>query len=238
MKIALIGYGKMGVEVEKIALQRGHSITLRADSQSGIDEDKLNYSDVAIEFTNPTSAPQNLLTCLRHKIPVVTGSTGWYDKLESIQAQFEGEKGSLLYATNFSVGVNLFFALNAFMANKLNVFEGYDINVHEIHHVKKIDAPSGTAITTAETLVKHLKSYTAWKHGADHLKNEIAVTHERIDDVPGTHIVTFTGSNDEIEIKHTAFNRSGFALGAVVAAEWLVGKQGVFTMRDVLKIDF
>ncbi|MFI5203988.1 MAG: 4-hydroxy-tetrahydrodipicolinate reductase [Flavobacteriales bacterium] len=238
MKIALIGYGKMGVEVEKIAQERGHSITLRADSQSGIDEDKLSHSEVAIEFTNPAAAPQNIITCLRNKIPVVSGSTGWYDKLPGIKTQFEKENGTLLHATNFSLGVNLFFALNAFLADKLNTYGGYGIHVHEIHHTKKLDAPSGTAITTAETLIKHMDFYTGWKHGREHAQSEIPVTHERVDDVPGTHTVKFTGADDEIEIKHTAHNRMGFALGAVIAAEWIIGKHGVFTMRDVLKIDF
>jgi 4-hydroxy-tetrahydrodipicolinate reductase len=228
----------MGIEVEKIAIERGHVISLKADSRWGADASLLKDSDIAIEFTNPASAAENILTCLKAKVPVVTGSTGWYDKLQEISNKFIEEKGALLHATNFSLGVNLFFALNAFLANKLNTYGGYNVNVHEIHHTKKVDAPSGTAITTAETLIKHFNKYLSWKHSLEVSQSEIAVTHERIDDVPGTHIVNFQGINDEIEIKHTAHNRQGFALGAVLAAEWLHDKHGVFTMRNVLKIDF
>lgn len=228
----------MGVEVERFVLERGHTVTLKATSKTGIDIEKLKQSDVAIEFTNPESATANMLTCLKHKIPVVTGSTGWYKEFENIKSRFENEQGTLLYATNFSLGVNLFFAVNAFLGDKLNTYGGYEVNVHEVHHTKKLDAPSGTAITTAETLVNHIKKYTGWAHGRTENPKEISVTHERVDEVPGTHVVTFDGENDRIEITHTAHNRKGFALGAVIAAEWVYTKKGIFTMRDVLKIDF
>ena len=238
MKIALIGYGKMGKEIEAIALLKGHSIVLKADSKTNLNSAALKSADVAIEFTSPQAAVNNIEICLEAGIPVVVGSTGWYKELDKVKASCKEKNGAMLYATNFSVGVNLFFAANAFLAQKMNAYSDYDVDIHEIHHTQKLDAPSGTAITTAETVLKNLKRKNKWVHGEVKQPTDLLITHERVNNVPGTHVVKYSSEIDQIEISHIAHNRQGFASGAVLAAEWLKGKKGVFTMKDVLGIEF
>lgn len=238
MKIALIGYGKMGKAIEEIALQKGHEIVLKATSKTGIILDDLKKADVAIEFTNPHSCVANIETCIKNNIPVVIGSTGWYDHLGEIIVLNTKYNGSILHATNFSVGVNLFFSFNATIAKVMSKYSDYNVDVHEIHHTQKLDAPSGTGITTAETILKNFPAKHKWVHEVEPHTDELLITHERIDNVPGTHVVNYRSEIDDISISHVAHNRKGFAGGAVIAAEWLLGKKGVFTMRDVLNIEY
>lgn len=238
MHIALIGYGKMGKAIESIALERGHTIGLKADSKTNFSIDDLKKHDVAIEFTNPHSSVGNIQKCMNAGIPVVIGSTGWYHDFEKVEEFLEEKKGTLLHATNFSIGVNLFWSFNAQIARTMQKYEQYNVTVHEVHHTQKLDAPSGTAITTAETIVKNYSHKQHWVHGKQPAANELEITHARTDNVPGTHVVNYTSAIDDITITHTAHNRQGFATGAIVAAEWLKGKKGIFTMRDVLGIDY
>lgn len=238
MHIALIGYGKMGKAIEKIALDNGHTIGLKADIDTVFGIEDLKKHDVAIEFTGPNSCVDNINKCLAASIPVVVGSTGWYSEFEKVKNNVISTNGTLLYATNFSIGVNLYFSFNAYIANEMKKYTEYNVNVHEVHHLQKLDAPSGTAITSAETILKNYPLKKSWVHEKIAQKNELEITHERIDNVPGTHVVTYTSPIDDISITHTAHNRTGFATGAVVAAQWLIGKKGIFTMRDVLSIKF
>ncbi len=238
MHIGLIGYGKMGKAIEKIALEKGHTVGLKADSKTNFTIEDLKKHDAIIEFTNPHSCVTNIEKCLGAGVPVVVGSTGWYKDLERISALNKEKNGSLLHATNFSIGVNLFFSFNAYIAKQMQKYSEYNVNVHEVHHTQKLDAPSGTAITTAEAILKNYDGKKNWVHEKKAGLSELEITHERIDNVPGTHVVTYTSAIDDMSISHVAHNRTGFATGAVVAAEWLVGKKGVFTMRDVLGIDY
>ena len=230
MKIALLGYGKMGKVIERIALERGHEIVLKKD-QNNTFEGLLN-ADVAIDFSVPDSAVENISECLNNAIPVISGTTGWLVDYPKMAQLCEAKNGSFIYASNFSLGVNVFFELNEYLAKMMANLKQYNVSMEEIHHTQKLDAPSGTAISLAKGVIEN-SQYTNWTldKAAD---NEIHIEALRIADVPGTHTVTYKSEVDSIEIKHTAHNREGFALGAVIAAEWLAGKQGVFTMKDVL----
>jgi 4-hydroxy-tetrahydrodipicolinate reductase len=238
MHIALIGYGKMGKAIETIALERGHTIGLKADSKTLFGVDELKNHDAVIEFTNPHACVSNVLACLDAGVPVVVGSTGWYNRFEEVELKQRATNSALLHATNFSIGVNLFFSFNAHIAKIMQKYKEYNVHVHEVHHTQKLDAPSGTAITTAETILKNYQAKKKWVHGEKVVDDVLEITHERIDNVPGTHVVNYTSNIDDITITHTAHNRKGFATGAVVAAEWLAGKKGIFTMRDVLEIEY
>ncbi len=237
MKIALIGYGKMGKAIESVAIERGHSVILKITSQN-VEEltiEALQEADIAIEFSSPDSAVSNIIMCMDAKLPVVCGSTGWYSKLDVVKEYCETNNGSLLYASNFSIGVNIFFELNEHLAQLMAQQPSYKLSIQEIHHTQKKDAPSGTAISLAEGIIQNNPNKTSWKLGPTSCANEIEIISERIDPAPGTHIITYSSSIDDLEIKHTAHNRIGFATGAVVAAEFLQEKMGVFTMKDLLK---
>ncbi|WP_298547582.1 4-hydroxy-tetrahydrodipicolinate reductase [uncultured Aquimarina sp.] len=230
MKIALLGYGRMGKTIEKIATERGHSIVLTVDKD---DKDyDVSVADVAIDFSIPSAAVNNITNCFNAGVPIVSGTTGWLDHYDHIISLCKEKKGGFIYASNYSLGVNLFFELNKKLAKMMNPIDGYDIHMEEIHHTQKLDAPSGTAITLAEGVIENTDK-DAWQldKGND---NTIPIIAKRIENVPGTHTVTYTSAVDDIEIKHTAHNRKGFALGAVVAAEWLSSKTGIFGMKDVL----
>lgn len=238
MNIAIIGYGKMGKTIEKLALERGHNIVMRISKQNQDDFTITNLKqldiDVAIEFTNPHSAFHNITTCFKAGIKVVSGSTAWlqeWDKALEVMHQYDG---SFLYASNFSVGVNIFFALNAHLASLMNTHIEYDVTMKEIHHTAKIDAPSGTAVTLANGIINHLDRKNNWIQDQVPKENEILIESIREDPAPGTHEVSYTSSIDDIEIKHTAKNRNGFALGAILAAEYLQNRKGLHKMKDVL----
>ena len=231
MKIALVGYGKMGKIIHQIALKRGHDVVATLDETPTLE--KLNNPDVVIEFSSPESAFGNIKFCLENKIPVVAGTTGWLEKKPEVEKiALENETG-FLYGSNFSLGVNLFFALNEKLAEMMAPFQNdYSCQLEEIHHIHKLDAPSGTAISIAEGIFKH-SDFKSWK--LDETQGtELGITAIREGEVPGTHSVFYRSEVDEIEIKHTAFNRNGFAVGAVIAAEWLPGKVGNFGMKQVL----
>ena len=230
MKIALVGYGKMGKIIDEISLSRGHEVVARLKETPN--RESLKDADVVIEFSNPEAAFENIKVCLENKIPVICGTTGWLDKKPEIERIAVEQNSAFLYGSNFSLGVNLFFALNEKLAKLMNNVDEYQCQLEEIHHIHKKDAPSGTAISIAEGIIENSK-YEAWKLGETKDK-ELGIFAIREDEVPGTHSVFYRSEVDEIEIKHTAFNRNGFALGAVIAAEWIVGKQGVFSMKDVL----
>ena len=230
MKIALVGYGKMGKIIDEISQNRRHEVVARLKETPT--KESLNDADVVIEFSNPEAAFENIKVCLENKIPVICGTTGWLDKKTEIERIAVEQNSAFLYGSNFSLGVNLFFALNEKLAKLMNNVDEYQCQLEEIHHIHKKDAPSGTAISIAEGIIENSK-YEAWK--LDETKDkELGIFAIREDEVPGTHSVFYRSEVDEIEIKHTAFNRNGFALGAVIAAEWIVGKQGVFSMKDVL----
>ncbi len=232
MNIALLGYGKMGKLIEEIAKERQHSITAIKDIDRPL-EDYTNI-DIGIDFSTPEAAFDNVKSCLDHGIPVVSGTTGWLDKYEDVVELCEANNGAFLYASNFSLGVNLFFALNSHLASMMHSLDQYKVSIEEIHHIHKLDAPSGTAITLAEDIITN-SAYEGWKMDkAD--EREIPISSKRIGETPGTHTIRYSSSVDEIEIKHTAHSRQGFALGAVIAAEWLVNKKGVYSMRDVLNL--
>jgi 4-hydroxy-tetrahydrodipicolinate reductase len=238
MKIALIGYGKMGKIIEQIAISRGHFVNLTIDLHNINDftPDNLRKSDVAIEFTGPHSAYENVMKCLEAGIPVVCGSTGWLDQYEKVADYCKKRDGAFLYASNFSVGVNIFFELNRILAKIMNGQQEYDVKMTEIHHTQKKDAPSGTAITLAEQILEEVRRKTGWVNHATPAAGELSIESIREDPAPGTHKVLYTSVVDDIEIVHTAHNRNGFATGAVMAAEFIVGKKGVFSMKDVLSI--
>ncbi|WP_299123996.1 4-hydroxy-tetrahydrodipicolinate reductase [uncultured Tenacibaculum sp.] len=232
MKIALLGYGRMGKEIEKIALQRGHEIVIKT---SGKEDYNISDADVAIDFSIPSSAFNNITNCINNKIPVVSGTTGWLEHYNSVVELCNEKKGAFIYASNFSLGVNVFFELNKQLSKMMNTLNQYNVSIEEIHHTKKLDAPSGTAITLAEGIIEN-SDKTAWELDKKTSENNISISAIRTPEVPGTHTVTYNSEIDTIDIKHTAHNRQGFALGAVVAAEWLISKTGVYTMRDVLNL--
>ncbi len=230
MKIALLGYGRMGKAIEKIALERGHEIVIRKDVEP-VDID-LSIADAAIDFSHPLAAYDNIKDCIDNKVPVVSGTTGWLDKFDEIKAYCEEQDGAFIYASNYSIGVNLFFNLNAYLAKMMEQMKEYDVAMEEIHHIHKLDAPSGTAISLANDIIDNSEK-KQWSIETPE-SDDLFVNVKREGEVPGTHQVSYTSAIDSIEIKHTAFNRTGFALGAVVAAEWLHHKKGVFNMKDVL----
>ena len=231
MKIALVGYGKMGKIIGEIAESRGHEVVSKLNESPTLEN--LNNPDVVIEFSNPEVAFNNIKICLENKIPVVCGTTGWLDQKPEIEKIATENETAFLYGSNFSLGVNLFFALNEKLADLMKNFSEYKVQLEEIHHTHKKDAPSGTAISLAEGIIKNDHRFDAWK--LDETKgNELGIFAIREDEVPGTHSIFYRSEVDEIEIKHTAFNRNGFALGAVIAAEWIQGKKGNFSMKDVL----
>nr|WP_299035796.1 4-hydroxy-tetrahydrodipicolinate reductase [uncultured Tenacibaculum sp.] len=232
MKIALLGYGRMGKEIEKIALQRGHEIVIKSTGENTYD---INEADVAIDFSVPASAYSNISNCINNNIPVVSGTTGWLDKYNEIVDLCNEKGGAFIYASNFSLGVNVFFELNKQLAKMMSTLKQYNITIEEIHHTQKLDAPSGTAITLAEGIIENTNK-KAWELDEKTSEENIPITAIRTPDVPGTHTVTYSSEVDTIDIKHTAHNRQGFALGAVIAAEWLHNKTGVYTMRDVLNL--
>lgn len=232
MKIALLGYGKMGKMIEKIALSRGHEIIAKIDINSTPTD--ISYADVAIDFSIPEAAFNNISLCLKSGVPVISGTTGWLDKYPEAVALCKQHDGAFIYASNYSLGVNIFFQINEYLAKIMNNHPQYNISMEEIHHTQKLDAPSGTAITLAEGIITNTNK-TAWTLESPKT-NEIPIDAKRIDDVPGTHTVNYQSDIDSIEMTHTANSREGFALGAVVAAEWIVGKSGVFTMKDVLNL--
>lgn len=228
----------MGKAIEEIATQRGHHIVARLTSKSDLNEIPAN-TDAAIEFTRPEAAKTNIHFCIEKKIPIVVGTTGWYDEFNEIAKKNNKAGNALLYATNFSVGVNIFFKINQKLAEIMDMHKEYGLGITEIHHTQKLDAPSGTAITTAEGILNHSKRFESWNlvdkpQLSDN--KEIPVFAERLPDVPGTHIVEYTSDIDSIELKHTAHNRKGFALGSVLAAEFVKDKEGIFTMNDVLNL--
>ena len=230
MKIALLGYGKMGKVIERIALERGHEIVLKKTEENSFDG--LLDADVAIDFSVPSAAVQNISECLQHNIPIVSGTTGWLEHYDDMTSLCTSKNGAFIYGSNFSLGVNLFFELNAHLAKIMSRFNQYEVSMEEIHHTQKLDKPSGTAITLAQNIIKE-KNLSSWSIENPN-ENELFIDVKRIDSVPGTHSISYTSEVDTIEITHTAHNRDGFALGAVIASEWLINKKGIYTMKDVL----
>jgi 4-hydroxy-tetrahydrodipicolinate reductase len=235
MKIALIGYGKMGKEIEAAALKRGHTIVLIIDKDNYdlVTETDFKKADVGIEFSTPHTVIENIKNGLNANLSIVVGTTGWYEHFEEIKSLCTQKKGSLFHATNFSLGVNLFFKLNAYLAELMNKYEGYEVSMEEIHHIHKLDKPSGTAITLADQILEKIERKTKWS--IDSKKSDtLFIKDVREGEVPGTHIIKYHSEIDDIEIMHKAHNRKGFALGAVIAAEFLYGKKGIYTMKDII----
>ncbi|WP_142600548.1 4-hydroxy-tetrahydrodipicolinate reductase [Solitalea koreensis] len=244
MNIALLGYGKMGKEIEQIALQRGHTIVLKID-ETNLDQltvENLKRADVAIEFSTPKTVLGNIELCFQAGTPIVVGTTGWYEHFEDVKTKCNTENHSLFHATNFSIGVNITFYINQLLAKIMNGFAEYDVVMEEIHHLQKLDHPSGTAITLAEGIIDNLQRKTKWQGWLNDGTEEkpintpdgLLIEALREEGIPGTHTVSYISDIDRIDLKHTAFNRKGFATGAVVAAEWIVSRKGVFTMKDML----
>jgi len=235
MKLAILGYGKMGKVIESIALERGHTVHLKVNSKNAdFSIEELKECDVAIEFSSPDFVITNIYKCFEASVPVVIGTTGWYDSFEQIQNDCINQNQSLLHATNFSVGVNIFYEINKKLATLMNSNKQYNVAVEEIHHTEKLDAPSGTAITIAEGIISSIDDKNNWKNDLNVSNDEVGIESKRIANVPGTHIVKYESEIDIIEIKHEAKNRKGFGFGAVVAAEFIQNKKGIYTMKDVL----
>ena len=233
MKVALLGYGKMGQVIEKIALQRGHEIVVR--KSIGDSFDGLENATVAIEFSAPDAAVENISAALNLGIPVISGTTGWLHDYDKMVQLCNEKKSAFISSSNFSLGVNIFFEMNAYLAKIMSKFEDYKVGIEEIHHTQKLDAPSGTAISLAKGIIEN-SDYNNWT--LENPKSDaILIDAKRIENVPGTHTVSYNSNVDLIEIKHLAHNREGFALGAVIAAEWIFGKHGVYTMKDVLELN-
>jgi 4-hydroxy-tetrahydrodipicolinate reductase len=237
MKIAIIGYGKMGREIESVAIEKGHSVVLKADIDNlhQMDPDKLRKADVAIEFTSPDSARENIIACFNAGIPVVSGTTGWTGQLDEIKRLCINNKNTFFYASNFSIGVNILFRINRWLAGVMDKFPEYEVTISEIHHIHKKDSPSGTAITLAEDIVKNLQRKAGWKNEWTEDNKLLAVISERTGEVPGTHTVAYRSNSDILELSHQALNRTVFATGAILAAEFIVGKTGVYSMDDLLE---
>jgi 4-hydroxy-tetrahydrodipicolinate reductase len=237
MRIVLIGYGKMGREIERLAIGRGHEIVAKIDIDNASDLNSLTSddADVAIEFSNPASAFSNIMTCIEKQIPVVCGTTGWLDKKQEVEAATKSYQSTFFYASNYSIGVNLFFRLNKMLANLMAPHKEYAIYTNEIHHTEKKDSPSGTAITIAEGIIEAYPEKDKWVNNQIPASNEVAIWSQRESIKPGTHTVKYISKVDQIEMTHEAFSREGFALGAVIAAEWVKDKKGVLGMDDMLK---
>ncbi len=242
MKIVLLGYGKMGQLIEKFAVKRGHEVVLIVDehNREEITVDDLATADVAIDFSTPHAALDNISLCFDADLPIVVGTTGWYEHLEKIKETCLQSDRALLYGSNFSIGVNIFFHINRILAKAVAPYKQYDVQVEEIHHIHKLDAPSGTAITIAEGIIENNNSKTSWVNdlvgGGEEIiakPGEVLIESLRIEEVPGTHTVLYSSEVDQIEFKHTAHNREGFALGAVVAAEWLHQKKGFYQVTEI-----
>jgi 4-hydroxy-tetrahydrodipicolinate reductase len=236
MNIALIGYGKMGKTIEQVAVERGHLVKLKIDLHNLDDFNQKNFEniDAAIEFTGPHTAYNNIIKCIELGKPIVSGSTGWLNRLTDVESTCNDKQGSFIYASNFSVGVNIFFEVNKKLAELMKGKDQYDVAIKEIHHTQKKDAPSGTAITLAEHILSNNTSKSTWVNDTPTSKNQLFIKSERIDPYPGLHVVTYSSSIDEIQIIHNAHSRDGFALGAVLAAEYIAERKGIFTMKDVL----
>jgi 4-hydroxy-tetrahydrodipicolinate reductase len=236
MRIALLGYGKMGKEIEQIAIDRGHEISLKIDANNLNDfsAKSLIDTDVAIEFSTPETAYNNIQICFSAKVPVVAGTTGWLDKLDSCVQQCNKEGSGLFYASNYSVGVNVFFEINKKLAKLMAPYPSYKVEMEEIHHTQKLDAPSGTAITLAEGIIENNEAISKWVNDTEPKIQEINIVSKRIDKIPGTHDVTYENEIDEIYIRHTAHNRKGFALGAVLASEFMDSKSGFYGMKELM----
>ncbi len=242
MNIALLGYGKMGRLIEQFALSRGHAVVLKIDAfnPEDLNVENLRKADVAIDFSTPSSVSQNIAACFEANVPIVVGTTGWYGRLQEVKDACISGNNSLLYASNFSIGVNVFFFVNKVLARLMNRYPQYDVQVEEIHHTHKLDSPSGTAMTIAEDIIAGLDRKSEWVNELIGSEKEVIngpeqllIESHRIEEVPGTHTVVYSSEVDEIEFKHTAHNRSGFALGAVLAAEWLSGKTGFYSINDM-----
>lgn len=236
MRIALIGYGKMGQAIENIAVEKGHEVVLKIDITNAADftQENIAKADVAIEFTGPHSAFNHVIKCIEFGIPVVCGSTGWLEKWAEVKQYCEEKKGTLIYASNYSIGVNLFFELNTYLAKLMSSHADYNVMMEEIHHTQKKDAPSGTAITLAEQVLQHITRKKQWINQLSDDTEKLEIISARIDPAPGTHKIKYTSAVDDIEIIHTAHNRIGFAGGAVMAAEFSIGKKGIYSMKEVL----
>ncbi|WP_308990472.1 4-hydroxy-tetrahydrodipicolinate reductase [Mariniflexile litorale] len=233
MNIALLGYGKMGKTIEQIAIKRGHTVVLTVDKDDkGYD---ITKADVAIDFSIPSVAFNNISNCINNGVPVISGTTGWLDNYDNAVTLCKEKKGAFIYASNYSLGVNIFFELNKTLAKMMSTLKQYNVSMEEIHHTQKLDAPSGTAISLANDIIANNSNFEAWKLN-EPADRTIPIVAKRIEDVPGTHTVNYESEVDTITIEHVAHTRQGFALGAVIAAEWIVGKTGVFTMNDVLNI--
>jgi 4-hydroxy-tetrahydrodipicolinate reductase len=238
MKIAILGYGKMGEQVEIVALEKKHEIVAFIDDEEDWKKfyDKFLKADVAIDFSVPTVVVDNIYKCFANNIPIVIGTTAWYERLDEVKQKCKELNQTMFYGSNFSLGVNLFYELNRVLAQLMNGHEEYDVSIEETHHTAKQDSPSGTAITLANDIIKYLSHKETWINEMNDNKSELSIKSQRIDNSIGTHIVTYSSVMDEIEIKHTSFNRKAYAVGAVAAAEWLIGKKGIYKMRDMLKI--
>jgi len=237
MKIALIGYGKMGQTIEQLAIDRGHTIAAIIDPYKGdkLSKEKLDNVDVAIEFTRPEAAVSNIQSCISWGIPIVSGTTGWLEHMPSIQKELDRHpESAFFYASNYSLGVNVFFELNKRLAQMMNPLKSYDVAMEEIHHTQKLDAPSGTGITLAEGIIDQLDRKSSWVNQAAKQDSDITLISKRIDAVPGTHSIKYSSEVDDIEIIHTAHSRHGFAMGAIIAAEWTMGKSGLLSMQDMM----
>lgn len=234
MKLALLGYGKMGRTIDRLAAEEGLEVVLRIDRDNSGDMDLLHTADVAIEFSQPESAVENIMRCLDQGVPVVSGTTGWTQQLDTVREHCRKTGGAFFYASNFSIGVNVFFALNRFLADRMNHLPAYDIRLEETHHTQKLDAPSGTAITLAKDILERVGRKEKWVNQETDRKEELPIISHRTDPAPGTHSVVYRSAIDEIEIRHEAFSREGFARGALMAAKWLPGKKGFFGMQDLL----
>lgn len=235
MNIALLGYGKMGKEIEAIALQRGHTIVLKVDetNASTFTAEELKAANVAIEFSTPDTVVGNIKKCFENQVPIVVGTTGWYQDFKDIETECAHKNAALFHATNFSLGVNLFFKVNTYLAELMNKYDSYDVEMEEIHHTHKLDKPSGTAISLALQILEKVKRKKNWSI-TDHHPETLFIKDVREGEVPGTHIIKYKSPVDDIEIMHKAHNRKGFALGAVIAAEHINGKKGIFTMNDLI----
>lgn len=237
MKIALFGYGKMGKEIEKVLISRGHEITAKLSRNSPKSDLDINNIDVAIEFSSPESAKENIEFCIENNIPIIVGTTGWYESLDELTLLANKRKSPIVHGTNFSIGVNIFFTINEALAKIMNANLGYECSVKEIHHTEKKDAPSGTGITIAEDIINEMNQYDNWENvNKSKISNSkvLSLESERFPDVPGTHIVSYENDIDRIDLTHTAKNRTGFALGSVLAAEWIKNKSGVFSIKEIM----